>query len=81
MDNMKLEIKMCMGSSCFARGNGSLLSIIEKFGNDNNIEIDIVGSLCENKCEHGPNIYINGKTYNAVTDANVLEILNQHIKK
>ena len=42
-----------------------LLQYIE----DNNMEADvtITGSLCENKCDVGPRIVVNGKEYTNVT--------------
>ncbi len=69
-----------MGSSCFARGNSTILEIIENFAKDNNIDIDLSGSLCENQCESGPNIHINGDTYHDVTENNVIDILNKYFK-
>lgn len=67
--NEKLNIKICMGSSCFARGNSKNLDYIEKFIKDNNLDakIELVGTRCENKCALGPNIVVNGKIYNKVT--------------
>ena len=38
---MATEIKICMGSSCFARGNADNLEFIEKYIKDNNLEADI----------------------------------------
>ena len=35
---MTNEIKICMGSSCFARGNNENLEIIETFIKENNLE-------------------------------------------
>ncbi|UKI42762.1 MAG: hypothetical protein L6V95_07880 [Candidatus Melainabacteria bacterium] len=53
---MTNEIKICMGSSSFARGNNENLEIIETFIKENNLEAkyELVGSRCENKCEFGP---------------------------
>ena len=64
----KLNISVCMGSSCFARGNNENLEFIEKYIKDNHLEaeIDITGTRCEGKCATGPNIVINGIEYSEV---------------
>ena len=37
----KLNITVCMGSSCFARGNASNLEFIENYIKENGLEADI----------------------------------------
>lgn len=77
----KTTITVCMGSSCFARGNAENLEYIEKYIKENNLDaqIELSGSRCENKCALGPNILINGKMYNNV-DAETLKKLLESIK-
>lgn len=72
-----MEITVCMGSSCFARGNVENLEFIEKFIKENNLEakIELSGSRCEGKCEKGPNIIINGKEYHNINVKQLEEIL------
>ena len=74
---MTTEIKICMGSACFARGNGENAEIIEKFIADNNLDakVELIGARCENKCEHGPNIYINDTCIQNVDEEKLKEIL------
>lgn len=74
---MTTEIKICMGSACFARGNSENLEIIEKYMKENslNAKIELVGSRCENKCENGPNIFVNGICHQNMTEEKVLELL------
>lgn len=76
---MTSEIKVCMGSSCFARGNDYNLKFIENYISENNLEanIELYGSRCENCCENGPNIMIDGKMYNNVTPEKIIEILRK----
>ena len=66
---MTTEIKICMGSACFAKGNQENLEYIKEYIEENNLdsEITIVGALCENKCDRGPRIIINEKEYTNVT--------------
>ena len=62
---MTNEIKICMGSSCFARGNEQNLEFIEKYIKENKLEakIEVFGARCENICEKGPNVIINDTIY------------------
>ena len=61
----KHNIKVCMGSSCFARGNLDNLNFLESYIKENNLEADIelTGALCKEKCSSGPNIYIDEILY------------------
>lgn len=72
-----MEIKICMGSSCFARGNDRNLEFIEKYIKENNLhaQIELTGSRCEGKCACGPNIIINNTEYTNVTCEKIQEIL------
>lgn len=75
----KINITVCMGSSCFARGNQHNLSFIEAFINEHGLDadIDLSGTRCENKCAHGPNVIINGVEYNSVNEEKLEEILTK----
>ena len=67
---MTHKIKVCMGSSCFARGNIENLNYIENYIKTNGLdaEIELIGALCEEKCASGPHIYVDGKNYNEVNE-------------
>ena len=73
------EIKICMGSACFARGNDKYAEIIEKYITENNLsaKIELFGARCENRCENGPNIYVNGECINNLDDEKLKEILEK----
>lgn len=72
-----IEIVVCMGSACFARGNAANLEYIENYLKENNLEakIEIAGSRCEGKCAEGPNIKVNGIEYKKVDEEAVKAIL------
>ena len=55
---MKHEIVICMGSSCFARGNRKHLLMIEQYLADHGLTESVVltGSRCEDQCRCGCNI-------------------------
>ena len=79
---MTTEIKVCMGSACFAKGNQENLEYIKEYIEENNLEADIsiIGALCENKCEIGPRIIINEKEYTNVTKEQIKEVLDSYKK-
>ena len=79
---MTTEIKVCMGSACFAKGNQENLEYIKEYIEENNLDADIsiVGALCENKCEIGPRIIINEKEYTNITKEQIKEVLDSYKK-
>lgn len=74
---MTTEIKLCMGSSCFARGNNELLEFIEEYVKTNDLDavIELSGCRCINACDEGPNIYIDGVLYHGMTREKLLSVL------
>ncbi|MCD8378422.1 MAG: (2Fe-2S) ferredoxin domain-containing protein [Candidatus Gastranaerophilales bacterium] len=74
---MTLELKICMGSACFAKGNQENLGFIKEYIEENHLEteVELVGGLCENECSQGPRIIADGVTYTNVTKEKILEIL------
>lgn len=74
----QIEIVVCMGSSCFARGNEQNLTIIEDFVKAKKIDanVELAGSRCEGKCADGPNLIVNGIVYDKVDKNKLAEILN-----
>lgn len=78
---MKAEIEICMGSSCYSRGNGESLGVIEKFIRDNGLDADVKlkGSLCMKQCSKGPTIIIDGEVFNEVHSECVLDLLRHHL--
>ena len=79
----KINITVCMGSSCFARGNQQNLTFIEAFIKSHGLEadIDLSGARCENKCATGPNVIINSIEYNGVDEKKLEEILTKLLKR
>ena len=74
---MATEIKVCMGSACFAKGNQENLEYIKEYIEEKGLdsEVTITGALCENKCSEGPRIIINDTEYKNVTREKLEEIL------
>lgn len=55
-------IVLCMGSSCFSRGNNANLEKLRGFIKDNGLEtkIRLKGCRCGSACCDGPNFWIDG---------------------
>ncbi|TVR40178.1 MAG: (2Fe-2S) ferredoxin domain-containing protein [Bacteroidia bacterium] len=74
------EIVICMGSSCFSRGNKHNLSVIKNYLREKGLDQKIVfkGSHCFGECEHGPVLLIRGEKYTHVLSNQVAEYMDQH---
>lgn len=59
--DQKHEIIICLGSSCFARGNRDSLKFIEKYIKDNKLSdrADFRGKLCSSNCGKGPILFVD----------------------
>lgn len=81
----KISVSICLGSSCYARGNEKNLQIIEDFINAHNlqdgIDLELGCSLCQGLCASGPNVTFDGKTYGGVDSGMMLELLKEHFTK
>ena len=73
------EIKICMGSSCYARGNDENIETLENYINEHkeDSKIVLIGLRCTNKCEKGPIIIINGKEYCNISYLELKKILEE----
>jgi NADH:ubiquinone oxidoreductase subunit E len=72
------EMIICLGSSCFSRGNNKNLRIIQDYLKRNNLEknIEFKGNLCSEHCNLGPILQINDKLYENVDESNIISILD-----
>ncbi|MBN2659259.1 MAG: (2Fe-2S) ferredoxin domain-containing protein [Spirochaetales bacterium] len=62
---MKVQVELCMGSSCFARGNSRILGFLERYIGEEGLQgrVEITGHLCLGNCSSGPVVRINGTDY------------------
>lgn len=77
----KINITVCMGSSCYARGNEKNLAFLEHYIQENALdaEINLSGILCQAKCADGPNIIINDIEYHNVDEEKLVKIIEDTI--
>jgi NADH:ubiquinone oxidoreductase subunit E len=69
----RIEMKICLGSSCFSRGNKDVVMFIKEYLNKNHLEDKVIfkGSRCMGRCSNGPNLNINGVI---IEDVNITKI-------
>ena len=66
----KPKIVVCLGSSCFARGNEENIRVVEAYLKENSyqddVDVELSGTLCQGRCADGPNVIVDGKIYSKV---------------
>jgi NADH:ubiquinone oxidoreductase subunit E len=74
-----IEIVVCLGSSCFARGNSENLAIINQYVQSHalNASVHLTGKLCQDQCKQGPNVTIDGELHHSVTTAVLRDLLQR----
>lgn len=77
----KKEIKICMGSSCFSRGNKSTLQVIQQYLKEHQLEDEVIlkGNHCFDSCNDGPLVKIGPKIYDQLKGDDILEILEHEL--
>lgn len=78
-----MNITICMGSSCYSRGNGRNIEVIQQLLAQRGLEADVqlVGHLCQDQCRNGPNVTIDGKLYQQVDAGAIGSLLDHHVPK
>ncbi len=78
-DNEGVEIVVCYGTSCFARGNAENLELLNRYAQSgSNASVRLTGKLCQGECMDGPNLMIGGELHHGVTADRLRELL-QHL--
>lgn len=77
----KTEIIICLGSSCFARGNKRTVQAIETYLKEHNLKDKVYfhGGHCFGMCDKGPILKVNEKYFENVDHIKVIEILATEI--
>ena len=75
------EIEICLGSSCFSRGNRDMVQVIREYLRKNHLDDKVIfkGARCLNRCSEGPYIIINGKTYEKTSVQEIEKILEREL--
>jgi NADH:ubiquinone oxidoreductase subunit E len=75
----KIQITLCLGSSCFARGNQDIIPLIKKYIERKNIndKVEFKGDHCFSNCNNGPNMYIGTTLFQQINKNNLNKVLDQ----
>lgn len=70
------EIKVCMGSSCYVRGNKDNVKVLRDFVESNGLggKVSIKGVLCSDNCGRGPVITVDGELFQRVDGSLIDEL-------
>lgn len=76
-------MQICLGSSCFSRGNKDVVLFIKEYLRKNHLEDRVVfkGARCMGRCSNGPNLIINGVITEGVTHAKIESILEKELER
>ncbi|HNX43291.1 MAG TPA: (2Fe-2S) ferredoxin domain-containing protein [Bacteroidales bacterium] len=82
MGDSKKEIIICLGSSCFARGNKSVVKIISDYLKEHNLqnEVKFHGQRCFGKCANGPLLKLNDDFYEKSDPETIIRLLDDFLE-
>ena len=72
-------MQICLGSSCFSRGNKEVVIFIRDYLKKNHLDDRIVfrGARCMGLCSNGPNMRINDRIIENVALSNIESVLEK----
>jgi len=76
-----MKIQLCMGSSCYSRGNQQALAVLEEFIAEKGLEnqVELKGAHCMGDCSAGPIITIDEKRYQGLHPCCIPDIVMFHL--
>ena len=82
MDQDKTEIVICLGSSCFARGNKKMVTVIQHILKQYHLEdrVFLRGAHCFGDCGEGPSIRIGGRLIRAASEEEVERLIKEYFQ-
>ncbi|MCJ7447116.1 MAG: NAD(P)H-dependent oxidoreductase subunit E [Bacteroidales bacterium] len=73
----RIEMQICLGSSCFSRGNKDVVMYIRDYLKKNHLEDKVIfkGARCMGHCSNGPNLRINEEIIEGINLSRIESIL------
>jgi NADH:ubiquinone oxidoreductase subunit E len=77
------EMHICLGSSCFSRGNKDVVLFVREYLKKNHLDdkIKFKGERCMGHCSNGPNLTINGVSREGITISKIEALLDKELGK
>lgn len=74
---------ICLGSSCFSRGNKDVVNFIREYLKKNHLDDRVIfkGARCMGLCSSGPNLTINGVTIEGLSISQIEGILEKELSR
>jgi NADH:ubiquinone oxidoreductase subunit E len=78
-----INITLCMGSSCYSRGNESTLRFLEEYIEKNELKgrLSLNGEHCMGNCAKGPVIKINDEEYCHLDANDIITLVNRMMEE
>lgn len=78
----QIVVSVCLGSSCYPRGNRMILQQLKEYISKNQLQNRILlqGNLCHGLCTEGPIVTINDKVYTKVDEISIIELIQMQLR-
>ena len=79
----KVDVSVCLGTSCFLRGSEGLLRGLTRHTEENGLEklVDIKGHFCFEQCDSGPSVAVNGERIGQCTLERARATVDEEVTK
>ncbi len=79
----KMDILVCIGSSCHVRGSYEIMNSLKSMVDENNLhnQVEIKVAFCLGYCKSGVTIKIDEQLVTGVTNDNLPEVFNKYVLK
>lgn len=77
----KLQVKVCVGSSCHIQGGTKTLRALESLieGEHLSDQVELKADLCLENCLQAPNVVVDGTIHGGITPDRAAEFFKSHI--
>ncbi|MCE5200444.1 MAG: [FeFe] hydrogenase, group A [Armatimonadota bacterium] len=79
----KLEVSVCVGTSCMVRGSQNLLQELIDYIEEHGMQgsVDVKATFCFEACDRGPTISVGGTVINKCTLEKAVKVLDKELNK
>lgn len=80
-DDMKLNVSVCVGTSCMVKGSQTLLNEIMSYIEENKLQnaVDVSATFCFERCDRGPTIAVGDKVIEKCNIKKAVAVLDSEL--
>jgi NADH-quinone oxidoreductase subunit G len=80
-DDMKLNVSVCVGTSCMVKGSQTLLNEIMSYIEENKLQnaVDVSATFCFERCDRGPTIAVGDKVIEKCNIKKAITVLDSEL--